>query len=572
VMTLWFGIREAERTVAAARSRMPELLLLLGTVLLTVILHGTASAAESVARFPTAWEHAGFTQYIALTGHTIPRLDARMSWPGFFAGAAFLSRAMDVNPVWFLKWAPLVSNLAYLVPLKVIADATLRTTRARWAALWLFVGANWVGQDYFSPQGANFFLYLVVIAILYRILGTIGDSPSWLKWLQRTRVSRVPQRIMRRLFGLHRESVPGEQSQVVLSPRDRVAVCLMLYLIVFASVTSHQLTPVVIGVVAALLALLGRLRTRGLWLLCAVAVAAWTSFAALTFWAGHLSDVVGGAGKITANLDQNVAVRLRGSAERLIVLRARIALAVLVWLAAAMSFFLALRAGRSHWTLFALLVGPAAVVGGFNYGGEAVLRVYLFSLPAAAVLIALLLDQRPPSPRRLSRMGTTLPPYRYIAWALTAVLVVALFPIARWGNEEFEYVSSGDLKAVEWVYAHAPPGATLVSANPELPWRYAHIDDYLYLGIGSLQFPLSAEDVAALTDRLQTAPTFRNAFGGQGAPTYLILTRGQAGYITAQFGTKGNWVRRLSSELERSGSFGVVYQNRDAAVVRLLPR
>jgi hypothetical protein len=572
VIGLLLAIREAERAAADPLERMPKLLLLSGTVLLAVILHGTTSAAESVARFPTAWETAGFTQYIAVTGRTLPGIDARMSWPGFFAGAAFLARAMSVNPVWFLKWTPLVSNLAYLAPLKVIADATLRSTRARWAALWLFIGANWIGQDYFSPQAANFFLYLVVIAVVCRILGSNNDLPARLNRLRHIRVSRMLERIGRRLFGLHQDSTPGEQGQLPMSPRDRVIVCLMIYVIVFASVGSHQLTPVVIGVVAALLALLGRLRTRGLWLVCLVAVVAWTSFAALTFWSGHLSTVVGGAGNVSGNLSQNVASRLHGSTDRLIVLRSRIVLAVLVWTAALVSFVVTLRSGRSHWTMLALLVGPAAVVGGFNYGGEAVLRVYLFSLPAAVVLIALLLDQPRPSVGRRSRLASALPSFRIVCWALTALVVVALFPIARWGNEEFEYVSVGDLNAVEWAYANIPTGATLVSANPFFPWRYDHITDYRYLRIDALQFPLSAADIPYVVARLRAEPAFDKTRSPNGPPTYLILTQDQAGYGTAEFGTRRDWVTHLTGMLERSGSFTVVYRNSDAAVVRLLPR
>ena len=569
---LILAVREAERGPADPLKRVPKLLLLCGTLLLVVILHGTASATESVARFPTAWETAGFTQYIAVTGRTLPGIDVRMSWPGFFAGAALLSRAMSVNPVWFLKWTPLVSNLAYLAPLKVIADAALRSTRARWAALWLFIGANWIGQDYFSPQAANFFLYLVVIAVICRILGSNDDLPARLNQLRRLRISRMLERTGRRVFGLHQDSTPGEQDQLPLSRRDRVIVCLMIYVIVFASVGSHQLTPVVVGVVAGVLALIGRIRTRGLWLVCLVAVVAWTSFAALSFWSGHLSTVVGGAGNVSGNLSQNVGSRLHGTTDRLIVLRSRIALSLLVWTAALVSFVITLRSGRSHWTMLALLAGPAAVVGGFNYGGEAVLRVYLFSLPAAVVLIALLLDRPRRSVARRSRLASALPSFRTACWALTALVVVALFPVARWGNEEFEYVSVGDLNAVEWTYANVPTGATLVSANPFFPWRYDHVNDYRYLRVDALQFPLSAADIPFVVARLRAEPALDKTRSPNGPPTYLILTQDQAGYGTAEFGARRDWVVHLTKLLEGSGSFMVVYRNSDAAVVRLLPR
>ena len=34
------------------------------------------------------------------------------------------------------------------------------------AAAWLFAAADWVGQDYFSPQSLNYVLYLTFLAIL----------------------------------------------------------------------------------------------------------------------------------------------------------------------------------------------------------------------------------------------------------------------------------------------------------------------------------------------------------------------------------------------------------------------
>ncbi|MCF2436864.1 hypothetical protein LV779_33780 [Streptomyces thinghirensis] len=39
---------------------------------------------------------------------------------------------------------------------------------------WLFCVANWVGQDYFSPQSVAFLLHLGVIAVVLRRYGRSG--------------------------------------------------------------------------------------------------------------------------------------------------------------------------------------------------------------------------------------------------------------------------------------------------------------------------------------------------------------------------------------------------------------
>ena len=43
----------------------------------TTIFHGTAPAVESTPRFATAYVPAGFSDYIARTGHILPDFDAR---------------------------------------------------------------------------------------------------------------------------------------------------------------------------------------------------------------------------------------------------------------------------------------------------------------------------------------------------------------------------------------------------------------------------------------------------------------------------------------------------------------
>src|SRR5690606_18972448 len=37
--------------------------------------------------------------------------------------------------------------------------------RLIWLGVWFFFLANWVGQDYFSPQALNFFMHLVIVAV-----------------------------------------------------------------------------------------------------------------------------------------------------------------------------------------------------------------------------------------------------------------------------------------------------------------------------------------------------------------------------------------------------------------------
>ena len=60
------------------------------------------------------------------------------------------------------------------------SPALTRDRRVVWLGAWLFFVANWVGQDYFSPQAFAFFLYLVLLGVVVRWLGARGDGePLW---------------------------------------------------------------------------------------------------------------------------------------------------------------------------------------------------------------------------------------------------------------------------------------------------------------------------------------------------------------------------------------------------------
>ena len=68
--------------------------LLVGMV---VCLDGVTVFAEPEPRFATAYQIAGFVDYIGQTGHTAPGLAAYFSWPGFFALIAFVTRAAGIH-------------------------------------------------------------------------------------------------------------------------------------------------------------------------------------------------------------------------------------------------------------------------------------------------------------------------------------------------------------------------------------------------------------------------------------------------------------------------------------------
>ncbi|MEU7136171.1 lipopolysaccharide biosynthesis protein [Streptomyces sp. NPDC046261] len=512
----------------------PHRWLLAAVLLATVVsLHAVPALLEDRPRFATAWQHLGFLDYLDRTGAAAPDLDARWSWPGFFALAAFAARACgagDLTEV--LRWWPLAVQLLCLAPLLVLLRAVRASWRATWTALWLFALCGWVGQDYFSPQSLNYLFYLLFVAVLL----------VWFRW---------PGQLRGRLLPGEREVTPaGRGAQVVL---------LTLVIVLFAaSVASHQLTPfVMLGVVTALV-LVRRLTPAGLPLLCAVLLAVWVGFLAEPYWSGHFDELFGGLGSLGGNVSSSVSGRIEGgSSTHKMVLYVRVALAAGVLGCAALGWWRRRRAGLGDVCLTVLTCVPFLAFGMQSYGGEVALRVFLFALPGACVLAALALFPRPEPARSRA--------YRAPLAALLAGLVLVMgFLVARWGNEPFERVRAGEVAAMDYVYRHDRPTVRLLwlssdtvnDVTPAIPWGARDMERVLYEPVLAPRDPGQAPDLVA-------------ALRGAGPNAYLMVNRGQSVYLELSAGYAPDWDQRLRRSLDGRPELRRVLTNDDAVLYEL---
>jgi hypothetical protein len=516
---------------------------------LIALLDGLGPLVEPHASFATSWLHAGFAQYIAQHGATIPTLDARFSWPGFFALAAFLSKAAGLHsPVVFLRWAPLAFNLMYLPPLYAIFRAVTRNERAWWMGLGFFYLASWVGQDYFSPQAFNFFLFLVFLAVALRWFRPPMPDPG-----KGNRWERFMGVWMARLGGRGEERI-GARS----TPTQRGALIAILALIFLAMTVSHQLTPfLLLGGLIALL-IFGRTTLRGFPLILAVTMVAWISLGAIAFWSGHLNLIVGDVGHLGANVSTSLTGRIQGSPGRLSVLGIRIALAGVIAAIALVGAIRRRQLGYGDWSLLLLAFAPFPVLAVQSYGGEALLRAYLFAMPFVALLAA------------MAFMPST-EPKKVAVPALCFCLVAAAFApawlVARYGNERFDRVSNADLAAVKYLYAHAQPAApghgktTLISLFPQLPWRYQEINSFDYESVQNTTDPPNERGLVSLA--------VDQGLGDH--PVYLIITRSQEAAGEALDSLPTGWAYSLGQKLVDNALAKVLYTNQDASVLEMIP-
>ena len=160
----------------------------LHSIALVVMLYGTAPLVYPEGRYSWLYKTIGVVQYITAHGQLDRHIDIYQNWPGFFALAAWFGKVAGVaSPLAYAKWAQLVFELAALPLLYLIYDALPLSFRQRWMALLLYSAANWIAQDYLSPQGLGTVLSLGIMAITMHWLYT-GNRASFVprrRWLRR---------------------------------------------------------------------------------------------------------------------------------------------------------------------------------------------------------------------------------------------------------------------------------------------------------------------------------------------------------------------------------------------------
>ncbi|MET8908999.1 hypothetical protein [Micromonospora sp. NPDC004551] len=517
-----------------------DALLAAHVVVLVVLLFGAAPIIEPLPRMIPGWLHVGFADYIARTGETLPELDARFSWPGFFALTAMATRAAglpDAMPL--LAWAPVGFNLLYGVAVFRLARLTSADARTAWLALWLFVPANWVGQDYFGPQALNYLFYLVLLMLLLRWFRPARHDGSRSRRSRRSPVGRLL-----RLLRLPPRPLSLEPVAHQAGPASLVGLVAVVLALFAASTVSHQLTPIAIVVSVGALTLVRRCTLRTLPVLLAVVLMAYISYGAVVYWAGHLDDMFGSFGQVGGTINDGAVERVRGDAGHQVVVLLRLLFTVSVWGLAAAGAWRRLRRGDADLGLLALAGAPFLLLGMQSYGGEIFLRVYAFALPFMAILLAALLVPVWPARRRVASA--------LVAGVLSTVLIGAFF-VARYGNEAFEQVRPADHRAVEWLYAHAPAGVSFVSVTSNVPWRAQGVERYRYRPLGEDLGPTS---VVAIEEEMRRNP--------KGA--YLIMTKGQFVFAESFLGKPRGWGETLERQVVDSGRFRLVYTNSGARV------
>jgi hypothetical protein len=536
----WFGfcLMQFAFFATLGSRRPPSWLLALLTAGLVVAIYGAAAFAVATPRGEVTWRHIGIIDHLTHVGGIDTRIDAYFGWPGFFALFAVLREATGLSLTGVALWAPVWNNVLWLLAVGALVTQFITSRRHVWLTIWLFASVNWIDQDYFSPQAFAFLLYLVVLALMLRLLG--HDPPVPLPRRLHALWARMPWP------GRSTGPIPGSSVAARRADPSRAWALVLVIVLSAAMIASHQLTPFALLMAVVALALVGRTSVPRLPVILVLLLAAWLILPASAYLDGH--PVAASAGDLTAVADTNLVHRISGSDERLIVLRLRMIVTAAVWVLAALGLVRRWRAGHRDVACVALAAAPFVLLPAQTYGGEMLLRVTLFSLPFMAFLAAAAL-MPPARPVLPPPAGARVADHaRWVRTALAALLCVALGAAslsARYGNARFDMFTPGDMAGVRALYAQARPGDVLLTGAHPTPWRYRDYDAHRYLTLQDLCWAPDITDRACfdlVRDAVARSPSGRglvliNRANREAIRMLSLLPAGVLGGVETRLGT-----------------------------------
>ncbi len=517
---------------------------------LIVILHGTPAILYGTLRYAWAWKHIGIVDYIQRHGSLNPgnvQFSAYQDWPAFFALAALIVHAGGFgSALAFAPWAPLFNNVLFAAAAMFLFQSMTSDRRLSWLAAWIFVTANWIGQDYFSPQATNYFLYLVALGICLRWLAP-ASAPSARAvrtWIRSERLAGAFHRL------ITRSVVEGGAPSV--PPRARPVFVGIVIVIAAASVTSHQLTPFMLILSLAALATFQLIVVRGLPLLVAIMTAAWVVYMSVGFLKGNLYWIVASIGSL--NIGSSTLSNLgTASHDHLIVAEVARLLTVLVGVLAAAGLVRRIRHGHVDLGAALLAAVPVLMVWGNAYGGEVLFRIYFFALPFLAFLAAGVIFASP-------RAGRSW--FSGVAGVALCAALLAGMLIAYYGNERMNYFSRDEVRSAQYLVAHAPAGSTLVGLTTAYPWAFRDYERYSYQQLVALP---ASERRALLSNPVGELASLI----GPGTPGYVVFSRAQEAEVEMTGELPAGSTAQIEQAVSTSPRFHEVYRGPDAQIFEL---
>jgi hypothetical protein len=321
---------------------------------------------------------------------------------------------------------------------------------------------------------------------------------------------------------------------------------------------SHQLTPFATLAAVAALAAFRRITLRGLPLLMGVMLMTWISYMTVAYLAGHVAETVREIGAVHEAVNADLSGHFHGSAQHAFIVHERIMLTLAVCGLAGLGMLRRLHAGQQDLSPLLLAVAPLPLFALQSYGGEMLLRVYLFALPPAAYFMAATVF--PSATQRTSWHAAAV-------GALSAVLLGG-FLFARYGNERMDYITQREAQGIQHLYAIAPPGSVIVSLSLYMPVQDRAIEQYDFEPEFNLDLQRNWAE-RALVERGDVHPVAQKMQSYCPRRSYFIVTREQMAAMELYSGVPHPQMVRLHKQLLASPRLRLIFNSGDAQILVL---
>jgi hypothetical protein len=480
---------------------------------LVAFVHGTPAIVYGTLRYSWAWKHVGIVDYIMRHGAVDPVIRFQPvyhNWPGFFGLDALLTQVAGLpGTLTIAIWGPVFNNVLFLGALLFLFSGLTRDRRVVWLGCWLFFIANWVGQDYFSPQAFAFLLYLLLLGVVVRWLGPHSEDQQ-----------------------------PGRRAALGLT-----------VLLLAAIAATHALTSVMACIALTALVLTRVCNARVLPLIAVALAGFWDLLFAWDYAGRNLAGTLGEVKFPWDTTSSSLTNVGRLDADQALVANVSRGLSLIVTVIAVAGALRQLRAGKVSRAAIVLAVAPVLLFATGNYDGEILFRIYMFAMPFLAFLAAHAFI----GPRR-GRMSV-------VPTALVATLVLGVFLVAYYGKERMNYFTPQEVAAARYVDTHAPSDSLLVDVTNNYPFSFKNYERFVYVSIAreppASQARVLAAPAAVLSDWLDN-PSYRDG--------YLLITRSQKIELEEDGAMPVASVGAIERALLSSPRFRVVFHNRDAIV------
>jgi len=125
---------------------------------------------EDLPRILSTFVHMGEAKQIITDLAITPDSVFYHHWPGMLLVTAELLLLSGLQDVVLLKILPILFSLLYLIPLYLIFSLFFKEKIYPFLGLVLFILGNWIGQTHWSIQNPIFFVYLVMVYFILRVI------------------------------------------------------------------------------------------------------------------------------------------------------------------------------------------------------------------------------------------------------------------------------------------------------------------------------------------------------------------------------------------------------------------